>query len=338
LCLQPRESQAGSPRNRGHRALPDESMSPRRRKHRRRSEPLELPQGTTSQCHEDQSNNTDHPLAGAKSKESAAGLHISICYPDVTPLWPAFTDVEFIPCVKKFAQSFSNELASNGELLPITDLGSFRFEAQPPLPAKVSIDAQTGIISGCPFTETSLRSQHTIVVRWADSGEVAAQCPLAFAVASPDLAAVCNAAYLGQHPPAFRVGTPQTPRILETGWQTTEPSIGAPTSGESNNMQVLSEQFARPGTPRKYLLPQRGPRSSSPSAWKQSLSFRARLRSQGTPEELLREGRLRSNVMALGPPLHERPHSSASVLRGDFRATSKSPLLMADLRLRNRLA
>jgi len=228
--------------------------------------------------------------------------------------------------------------------MPMTDLGSLRFEVHPPLPAKVNIDAATGVISGCPFMETRLRSQHTIVVKWAKSGEVVAQCPMAFAVASSDLAALCNAAYLDQQPPAFRAQTSQmpnipqtgrhttepTPQILnipQTGRRTTEPCIGGSASGESD-VQVASEDFAVPGIPPKYILPQRG-LLSSPFASRQSPSFRARLRSEGTPKELLGEGRLRSSVMALGPPLRDRPQSSASVLRSDFLATSRPSSHMA---------
>lgn len=159
-------------------------------------------------------------LGDVKAGQTGHGRHfVEIGYPDLTPLWPAFGDVEFTPVIKPLplkARQYSHArhalppegAVSRGEELPPPEHGRLRFEVHPPLPAKVSIEPSTGVIRGSLLTEHAAGGQYTVTARWEETGELAARCAIAFAVVPADLAAACNGAYLEQQPPAFRSQQP----------------------------------------------------------------------------------------------------------------------------------
>lgn len=143
-----------------------------------------------------------------------SSVAVVLSYPSLTPLWPAFTDVEFVPTTRCSSRiltsSQSTKRPDQSEAEEMTDLdpGLLRFEIHPPLPAAVALDEITGVISGSPLMEHVAGRQYTITARWEVSGQVAARCAVAFAVVSASLANLCNAAFLGQEPPAFRPPAP----------------------------------------------------------------------------------------------------------------------------------
>jgi len=167
----------------------------------------------------------DSPTSSSmQAKEDLFDVHertktlVEIRYPTLTPLWAAFTDVEFAPVVRCFTETSTKEMGklpdSSGFVVPpgaelqALDAGSLRFAIEPALPAKVMLDAVTGVIGGSPLMEHAAGRQYMITARWEASGDIAGRCAVAFAVVSTDIASMCNAAFLGEEPPAFRPHAP----------------------------------------------------------------------------------------------------------------------------------
>eukprot|EP00928_Gymnodinium_smaydae_P071184 TRINITY_DN54844_c0_g1_i1.p1 TRINITY_DN54844_c0_g1~~TRINITY_DN54844_c0_g1_i1.p1 ORF type:complete len:2854 (-),score=460.34 TRINITY_DN54844_c0_g1_i1:21-8582(-) len=120
---------------------------------------------------------------------------VQMLYKDLTPLLAAFTDVEFVP-----------ELRIAGEVVTAAsspDACQLTYSVTPNFPNAISIDPLSGTISGSPFSEQASGCQYNVVAKWSN-GDVAALCAVAFAVVSPELASLCNGAYLGWIPPSFR--------------------------------------------------------------------------------------------------------------------------------------
>lgn len=223
------------------------------------------------------SRNESPQMSRSISPETA--FEVEVCYPNLTPLWAAFTDLEFLPEVKVAlipARQGRRQDRRRGmpdaeilvEEVAASQRDRLRYKVNPPLPAGMSLDAISGVISGCALIEHAMGKQYTITAFWKDTEEAAAKCAIAFAVVSADVAMMCNSAYLNEQPPAFR--STHSPRANHVTMSCDKP-LSAPCS-----------------TPR-------------------SSSWRSRgIPSLSAPSSPTSNSKLRTTVFPLGPPLRDR--------------------------------
>lgn len=81
----------------------------------------------------------------------------------------------------------------------------------------MSINELSGVISGCPLMERSKGCHYTVTC--SQHGEPLATCTVLFAVAPAEVAALCNAAFLGKEllAPAPKALAPHPERLGRPG-------------------------------------------------------------------------------------------------------------------------
>jgi len=120
-------------------------------------------------------------------------VEVELCYPTLTPIWPAFADVEFSPEVRCIASVLPlgephgafGEQAECGMVLPTPEPGSSWFSVVPSLPAGVTLDQVTGTISGTPLTSHAACLEYTVSMAWWGSQmleDSLASCVICFEV------------------------------------------------------------------------------------------------------------------------------------------------------------
>eukprot|EP00931_Biecheleriopsis_adriatica_P080540 TRINITY_DN5388_c0_g1_i1.p1 TRINITY_DN5388_c0_g1~~TRINITY_DN5388_c0_g1_i1.p1 ORF type:complete len:2831 (-),score=625.54 TRINITY_DN5388_c0_g1_i1:33-7991(-) len=81
---------------------------------------------------------------------------------------------------------------------PAGGVPQLKFSVTPALPAQVSINESTGVISGCPLMEHVAGQQYMVTAALEASGEIVGRCAVTFAIVPASVARLCNSAFVGQ--------------------------------------------------------------------------------------------------------------------------------------------
>jgi len=255
-----------------------------------------------------------------RKDERKESTEVEISYPSLPPMWPAFEECEFQPSLNiskpKARRRSIMHSATHAGLSARDDVAPQRenliFSVSPGLPGQICLDETTGTIRGCPLMERVAGCTYTVSASDRTSGEVLGKCTILFAVAPPEVAQLCNAAFRGQDVNSKSDQLSQA-KVPAKGYP---PKKDEPLpAGE-----FVSDVAPRLGQPWARVQPPLHSATPGPSSVRPWMNVQQALNASLTKHSS------RQGVIQLGPPLKDRDRKRKSTSRG---ATQLPPVNIA---------